>query len=122
MSTAGSVTLIYGSPTGLRRTGSRAITQKTSHVPQGRPTEQAMLGTSVGSADVVGGPGPSFDELIVTMNFGLDGRSGDPYSAVLVALGAASGLTTRNCQVWTSKKLGHHVSGDDLGFGEPILG
>lgn len=118
---AGSVTVIYGSSTGLRRTGSRAITQKTSGVP-GRPNEQASLGESLGSADVVVDTGPSFDELIVGMHVGLDWRSGEPYSAVLVAAGSASGVNTQRCQMWTAAKLGRHNLGEDLGFGDPIEG
>ena len=121
MSTAGSVTLIYGSATGLGRAGSRAITQNTPGVP-GRTTEQGMFGGSLASADVATHSGPAFDELFVGLNVGLDWRSGEPYSAVLVASGSSAGLDTRNCQLWTSKKLGRVTPGDDLGFGEPILG
>ena len=118
---AGSVTVIYGSSTGLRRTGSRAITQKTSGVP-GRPNEQASFGESLGSADVVVDTGPSFDELLVGMHVGLDWRSGEPYSAVLVAAGSASGVNTQRCQIWTAAKLGRHNLAEDLGFGDPIEG
>ena len=117
---AGSITMIYGSPAGLHRTGSRAVTQKTRGVP-GKPEDQAMFGASLGSADVDGNAGSAFDGLFINVGVGLDGRHGDPYSAVIVTPGSSTGLNTRDCDMWTSKKLGHLKAGDDLGFGEPIL-
>ena len=120
LSLAGTVTLIYGSPAGLRRTGSRAISQKSRGVP-GTPEYQGMFGTSLGAGNVEGNGGQAFDELIINVNVAVDGRTEDPHGAVIVTSGGNNGLDTRQSDIWTAKKLGHSTAGDDLGFGSPIL-
>ncbi|WP_405870800.1 FG-GAP-like repeat-containing protein [Streptomyces sp. NBC_00005] len=101
---SGSVTILFGSATGLKGSGAKSYTQNTTGVPGSSETNDEF-GTSVrlvdldknGKADLVVGTGRE-----------------NGYGAVTVLRGSASGLTTTGAKSFTARDVS--LKGD-AGFG-----
>ncbi|GAA2102813.1 hypothetical protein GCM10009841_19540 [Microlunatus panaciterrae] len=119
---AGSVTVIYGSPSGVRGAHSRVLTQATPGVP-GQPEEQDRLGTALAAANFGNDfSGRAFDDLIMGAPFEGIPPSPDGDGAIIVAYGDTGGLSTRRCEIWFALKLGHPPNDDSGGvFGAPLV-
>ena len=98
---AGSVTVMYGSPIGLRARDSRLFTQASPGIA-GRPGNLHLFGWSLAAADF--GRSTKRDVAIGTP---LDGAGGRSHSgSVTVLYGTDSGLRTSGSQRWTQDRPG----------------
>jgi FG-GAP repeat protein len=98
---AGSVTVLYGSPVGLRTPGSRMFTQATRGIG-GRPGNLHLFGWSIAAADF--GRGRARD---LAIGVPLDGAGGKLHAgSVVVLYGSASGLRASGSQRWTQARPG----------------
>jgi hypothetical protein len=111
---AGSVTVLYGSPVGLRAAGSRMFTQSSREIA-GRPGNLHLFGWSLAAADF--GRSRARD---VAIGIPLDGAGGRSRAgSVTVLYGSDAGLRVARSQRWTQDRRGvadASQSGDLFGW------
>jgi hypothetical protein len=113
---AGSVTVLYGSGSGLTSGGSQLLSQKTPGVP-GAPENTDIFGWDVAAGAF---DGSSRDGLAVGVP--LEAMPGVGASGVVDVLpGSASGLTGTGAQAWSQNSTGvPGVAGDGDAFGASV--
>jgi hypothetical protein len=98
---AGSVTVLYGSPFGLRARDSKLFTQATVGIA-GRPGNLHLFGRSLAAADFGRSPAPD-----LAIGTPLDGAGGKSHAgSVTVLYGTDSGLRASGSQRWTQHRPG----------------
>ncbi|RGC65149.1 FG-GAP repeat protein [Micromonospora sp. MW-13] len=111
---AGSVTVLYGSPTGLTTVGAQLLTQDTPGVPSDAESTD-MFGSAVAIGDMTG---DGYDDLAVSAPE--EGESGGPIEGGLVMLlpGGPGGVTTTAVTSFTGAGLGIGALGDELSIAD----
>jgi hypothetical protein len=98
---AGSVTVLYGSPTGVRTANAQRFTQATPGVA-GDPGQSDQFGSSLAAGNV---GRSSFGDLVVGVEFDSFGGKPNPGS-IEILYGSSTGLTTAGSQLFNQDSAG----------------
>ena len=111
---AGSVTVLYGGPTGLTTTGAQLFTQGTEGVP-GDPEQSDAFGAAVAVGDMTG---DGYDDLAVSSPS--EGEWSEPHEFGLIMLlkGGPGGVTTTGVTSFLGISLGVGAMGDTMSIGD----